>query len=331
MEDAQLNVSPTEIMVNRFAKYYTPIVVVVALLVFLLPLILGLSGVDQYEGQIKLWGERALTVLVTACPCALLMAAPTVVICGINGAARRGALVKGGTFLEALAKLSFLAFDKTGTLTEGKFQVVDLISVKKGEESHVLRWAAALESKSSHPLAAAVVSEFTGECISDFVADSEEHLLPEVSGFRTMEGQGISGTVEGHYIEIGNHSLLEKLGITLLPKFKAAYIAFCSDSKTVVFVCIDGELALIISLADIIRSESSTALKWLQEMGIHLTMLTGDSKQTATAVQKRVQIDSCISEMKPDEKLEWISQIKEEHLRRRSCFRGVSQKLNVQC
>lgn len=200
VEEAQMNVSPMEILVNKFAKYYTPLVVGIAALVFLIPLFLGLADVDPYEGKIKEWGEIALIVLVTACPCALLMATPTVVICGINGAARRGALVKGGTFLEALAHLTFIAFDKTGTLTEGKFQVVDLISVDKGAENEVLRWAAALESKSSHPLAAAVVSKFTGECIADFIADSEELHLPEVSSFRTMEGQGISGTVEGHHI-----------------------------------------------------------------------------------------------------------------------------------
>lgn len=127
VEDAQMNVSPTEMLVNKFAKFYTPLVIVVAALVFLIPLFLGLAGVEAYDGREKTWGERALIVLVTACPCALLMATPTVVICGINGAARLGALIKGGTHLEALGQLNLLAFDKTGTLTEGKFQVVDLV------------------------------------------------------------------------------------------------------------------------------------------------------------------------------------------------------------
>ena len=121
VQDAQLNVSPTEIMMNTFASFYTPVVVILAALVFLVPLILHLSG--AYEGSLKTWGERALIVLVTACPCALLMATPIVVICGISGGARHGTLIKGGTFLESLSKIKFLAFDKTGTLTEGKFQV----------------------------------------------------------------------------------------------------------------------------------------------------------------------------------------------------------------
>ncbi|XP_028407809.1 cadmium/zinc-transporting ATPase HMA3-like isoform X2 [Dendronephthya gigantea] len=321
VEDAQMNVSLTEIMVNKFAKFYTPLVIVVAGLVFLIPLFLGLAGVEAYDGRAKTWGERALIVLVTACPCALLMATPTVVICGINGAARLGALIKGGTYLEALGQINLLAFDKTGTLTEGKFQVVDLVPADNYDESDVLRWAAALESKSSHPLAAAIVNEFTGECVSDFVAESD--VLPDVFEFRTMEGQGISGKIEGHDIQVGNRSLLEKLGVSLTPKFETAYISFGTDAKTVIFVCVDGELALMISLADIIRWESRAALTWLQDLGIHLCMLTGDAKQTANAVQKELKLDSCVSDMKPDDKLNWITDVKEQEIRQRrfGCFK----------
>ena len=139
VEDAQMNVSPTEIMVNKFAKFYTPLVMVVAGLVFLIPLFLGLAGVEAYDGRTKTWGERALIVLVTACPCALLMATPIVVICGINGAARLGALIKGGTYLEALGQINLLAFDKTGTLTEGKFQVVDLVCTFVSVHSRIFK------------------------------------------------------------------------------------------------------------------------------------------------------------------------------------------------
>jgi Cd2+/Zn2+-exporting ATPase len=121
VQDAQMNASPTEIMMNKFASYYTPLVVLLATIVFVVPLVIHFSG--EYTLSIKTWGERALIVLVTACPCALLMATPVVVICGISGGARLGTLIKGGTFLEALSQVQFLAFDKTGTLTEGKFQV----------------------------------------------------------------------------------------------------------------------------------------------------------------------------------------------------------------
>lgn len=204
-------------------------------------------------------------------------------------------------------------------------KVVDVVSVNKDEVHAVMRWAAALESKSSHPLAAAVVSEFTGECIADFVNDVEEIQLPEVTNFRTIEGQGISGVVEEHVIDIGNAAMLERLDVKLTPELKAEYDRFCAESKTVVYVCVDEKLALIISLADIIRQESLIALGWLQELGIHLAMLTGDSRKTAFAVQKQLKLDSFVSEMKPDEKLKWIKNIKDEHtINRRRCCRRVS-------
>ncbi len=193
------------------------------------------------------------------------------------------------------------------------------VPADKYDEIDVLRWAAALESKSSHPLAAAVVNEFTGECVSDFVADSD--VLPDVTEFHTMEGQGISGKIEGHDVQVGNKSLLEKYGVTLTPRFESAFISFSTDAKTVIFVCVDGELALMISLADIIRWESRAALTWLQDLGVHLCMLTGDAKQTANAVQKELQLDSCVSDMKPDDKLNWITNVKEQDTRQRTCGR----------
>lgn len=197
------------------------------------------------------------------------------------------------------------------------------------DKNDVLRWAAALESKSSHPLAAAVVNEFTGECVSDFVADSED--FPDVSEFRTMEGQGIAGMIEGHDVQVGNKSLLEKNGVSLSLEFETAYASFCTEAKTVIFVCVDGKLALMISLADIIRSETRAALTWLQKLGVHLCMLTGDAKPTANAVQNELQLDSCVSDMKPDDKLNWITNVKEKNLRRRSCnfFRKVRSLIYI--
>ena len=140
-------------------------------------------------------------------------------------------------------------------------QVIDIVSVDKDDEGDVMRWAAAVESKSSHPLSAAVVAEFTGECISDFVNDVEQVQLPDVRNFRTVEGQGISGIVESHMIDIGNMAMLQGLGVKLPPEFESEYDRFCSESKTVVFVCVDEDLAMMISLADIIRKDSDMALR----------------------------------------------------------------------
>ena len=146
-------------------------------------------------------------------------------------------------------------------ITSFPIQVIDLFSVNKDEEHDAMRWVAALESKSSHPLSAAVVSEFTGGCIADFVNDVEEIQLPSVSNFRTVEGQGISGVVEGHMIDVGNQTMLRRLGVELPPAFVTEYNRLCGESKTVVFACVDEELALMISLADIIREESHIALR----------------------------------------------------------------------
>lgn len=197
------------------------------------------------------------------------------------------------------------------------------MAVNKDEKHDVMRWAAALESKSSHPLAAAVVTEFTGECIADFVNDVEEIQLPDVTNFRTIEGQGISGVVEGHMIDIGNLAMLQRLDVKLTPEFENEYNRLCHESKTVVFVCVDDELALMISLADIIREESHIAIRRLRDLGVHLAMLTGDSKATATQVQKQLKLNSCVSEMKPNDKLKWITNTKKEHAVKKYC-RGVS-------
>ena len=199
------------------------------------------------------------------------------------------------------------------------------MSANKDEENDAMRWAAALGSKSSHPLAAAIVTEFTGKYTAYFVNDVEEIQLPDVNNFRTMEGQGICGVVEDHFVDIGNLEMLENLGVNLTPEFETEYDRLCAESKTVLFVCVDEKLAIMISLADFIREESHVAVRWLQDMGVHLAMLTGDSKETAAAVQNQLKLNSCVSEMKPDDKLKWITNMKEEHTpRKHRCCRRVS-------
>ena len=183
------------------------------------------------------------------------------------------------------------------------------MAVDPSLERDVLRRAAALESNSSHPLSAAIVQAYTGECIAGFLDDAEG-LLPDVKEFRTLEAQGISGFVEKQLVDVGNLLLLKNLGVELPPEFNTSYNASCNQSKTVVFVCIDEELALMISLADTIREESYQAVRRLRDLGVQLTMLTGDSKLTALAVQNELQLDSIVWEMRPSDKLEWIEQTK---------------------
>ena len=232
------------------------------------------------------------------------MSTPIAVVCSITAATRKGALIKGGVHLETLAQLKVLAFDKTGTLTEGKFQVVDKVCPLDADEQATLRLAAALESKSSHPLAAAVVNDFFG-CIAGNV---DSVTLPEVSRFQLEEGQGISGVVEGHLVEIGNYELLDRLSQELDKDMEDNYFTWSNESKTVIFVCVDDEVAMMIALADTIRPNTLAALDWLRRLGVQTAMITGDNSRTALAVMRNLGLDECIAEMKPQDKLSWIKE-----------------------
>ena len=307
VQEAQTGSATTEVAINRFAKYYTPAVVIVAALVVIIPAILGAAGVGTYSQELREWGRRALVLLVIACPCALVMSTPIAVVCGITSAARKGALIKGGVHLETLAQLQVLAFDKTGTLTEGKFQVVDIECSFGVHERATLRLAAALESKSSHPLAAAVVNEFSG-CVAEMVS-SQSNALPEVSRFQLREGQGIAGVVDGHHVQIGNYEFLHRMGGKALSKYmEDKYISWSNESKTVIFVCVDGKLAMMIALADTIRPNSLATLGWLRRVRVQTAMITGDNSRTAMAVKSKLGLDECIAEMKPQDKLSWIKE-----------------------
>ncbi|XP_068733805.1 uncharacterized protein [Montipora capricornis] len=306
VQEAQTGSASMELAINRFAKYYTPAVVIAAVLVVAVPAILGAAGVGTYASEVKEWGRRALVLLVIACPCALVMSTPIAMVCGITAAAQKGSLIKGGAYLETLARLEVLAFDKTGTLTEGKFQVVGVECASGVHERSALRLAAALESKSSHPLAAAIVNEFAG-CVAEMVA-SQNSSLPEVSRFELHEGQGISGVVDGHLVQIGNFEFLQLiLGSSLTGYMEDKYITWSNESKTVIFVSVDNTLAMMIALADTIRPDSMVALNRLRKLRVQSAMITGDNARTALAVKTKLGLDECVAEMKPENKLSWIT------------------------
>ena len=307
VQEAQTGSASTELAINRFAKCYTPAVVIAAILVVVIPAILGAAGVGTYSDEIKEWGRRALVLLVIACPCALVMSTPIAVVCGITAAARKGSLIKGGVHLETLARLEVLAFDKTGTLTEGKFQVVGVDCAFGVEEEDALRLAAALESKSSHPLAAAVVNKFSG-CVAEMLT-SENSILPEVLRFELHEGRGISGVVDGHQVHIGNRDFLHRISANpLTGNMEDNYISWSNESKTVIFVCVDNKLAMMMALADTVRPNSLLALNWLKKLRVQSAMITGDNSRTAMAVKAKLGLDECVAEMKPENKLKWITE-----------------------
>ena len=304
VEEAQASSTQTEVVINRFAKCYTPLVVIIAVLIVAVPAILGASGVGTYRQHIADWAKRALFLLVVACPCALVMATPIATVCGITASARNGALVKGAVHLETLARLQTLGFDKTGTLTEGLFTVTDVECPPGVDEYETMSFAAAIESKTSHPIAAAIVHKFSG-CVTDMVLQ-QTVTLPPVSRFKLHEGRGISGHVNDRHVKIGNYDFLRQVGGVLPERMEELYAEWSHDSKTVVFVCVDGTLAMMMSLADSIRPSSLAALEMLREIGVQTTMITGDNAQTAKAVGAKLGLDECISQMKPREKLSWI-------------------------
>lgn len=306
VQEAQSSSTETEAIINRFAKFYTPIVMLISALLVIIPAILGAAGVGTYLQDIREWGRRALVMLVISCPCALVMATPIAVVCTITAAARKGAMVKGGEFLETLAKLKVLAFDKTGTLTEGKFQVTNMESSEGNDEREVLRLAAGLESKTVHPISAAIVNEFSG-CVAEMVKN-QTVVLPEVTRFTMHEGQGISGCIEGKQVRLGNKEMVDKCGASLSEYMTSKYTLWSSESKTVVFVCVDEKVCLIIALADEIRSNTTLSLDWLSKIGVKTSMITGDNSRTAEAVKTKLTLDECVSEMKPGDKLEWIKE-----------------------
>lgn len=272
--------SRPERFITRFARVYTPIVVIAAaLLAFIPPLAFGL--------ELRDWVYRALSFLVVSCPCALVISIPLSFFGGIGGASSKGILVKGGISLEALSKCKAVAFDKTGTLTKGVFEV-DGIYPQKISKDELLKFAAAAESFSNHPIAvsikkAAGIDDFSGRGISA----------------REIAGKGVEAGFDGHRILAGNKALMLENGITP------------SDAEgTVVHVALDGEYAGYISLSDTLRSDAAQAVKKLKAAGVEkVFMLTGDGTENAKKVASAVGIDAFYENLLPHEKVEKVEEI----------------------
>lgn len=289
VQEAQASRAPMQRFVDKFAAWYTPAVVGLAVAVAVLPPLV--AGGDWFT-----WIYRALVMLVVACPCALVISTPVTVVSGLTAAARRGILVKGGRFLEGGGQLRVLALDKTGTLTRGKPSVTDFIALA-GQEEQQLRRAAALSSRSDHPVSRAV---------SAYAA----HLngLPEVSGFAALQGRGVEGTVEGRRFHLGNHRLVEELG-ACSPELEACLDALEEQGKTAIVLVEDGAPQAVIGVADTVRPESAEAVSDLKRLGVHPVMLTGDNAHTARTIARQVGIKEVHSELLPQEKLAAVAQL----------------------
>ena len=280
VENSAEKKSKSEAFITKFAKYYTPAVVLSALaLAVLPPLFTGISQLDVW----KMWIYRALTFLVISCPCALVLSVPLSFFGGIGGASRKGILIKGGNYLEALCQVKVLAMDKTGTLTEGSFSVQDTVPEEGFSAAEVLLYAAAAESYSDHPIAASL-KEAAGE------------HRPEANDIEETAGHGVKAMVDGKEVLVGNRKLFDKYGV---PCKEAE-----NDLGTVVYVAVNRQYAGYILIADTIKKEAKEAVAALKREGIRETvLLSGDNKRTAEAVCRELGIDACEAELLPGDKV----------------------------
>jgi Cd2+/Zn2+-exporting ATPase len=353
VQGAQAERTETEQFVDRFAGYYTPLVVVLAVLTAAIPPVLIDAPVSTevagytfvFAGDWGTWFIRGLTLLVIACPCAFVISTPVSVVSGITSAAKNGVLIKGGNYLEAMGEVDAVAIDKTGTLTRGELAVTDVVPVGDADERDLLRLAAGVERRSEHPIAAAILARAEEAGVDD---------LPEPASFESLTGRGVradldvSGPAGGspdasggaETVYAGKPSLFEDLGYDLSrarPATDGGAVsgegeagsgpgagsgAFDEDAlarleregKTVVLVGTESRLLGAVAIADEVRPESRRAVERLHELGVaHVVMLTGDNEGTARAIAEQVGVDDDRAELLPEEKVDAIDALQAEY------------------
>lgn len=286
VQNANQNKAKSERFIHRFAKWYTPAVVIAALILCVLPPLI--SG--DFRAEFPEWFARGLTFLVVSCPCALVISVPLTFFGGIGGTSRCGILIKGGNYIEALAKADTVVLDKTGTLTEGKFAVTE-IHAENGDKKQLLRLVAHAEHFSSHPIALSLRDAYGKPTDPALVCDVSE-----------LRGRGVVATVEDKTVEIGNERMLAERGIP------------CPDSAqrgTLLCILIDGEYAGYILIADVIKQSSEQALRSLEDMGVkNIVMLTGDRECVAKNVAADLAIKHYHASLLPADKVEQTEQLK---------------------
>lgn len=279
-------------LADKISAVFVPVVVVIALISAAIWYFFGPAPQIVYT-------VIATTVLIIACPCALGLATPMSIISGVGRAAEFGVLVRDADALQRASTLDTVVFDKTGTLTEGKPQVVAVKTFADIDEAQALRLAAALEQGSSHPLARAIL---------DKAGDMQ---LPQVNGFRTLRGLGVSGEAEGHALLLGNQALLNDQQVNT-KAIEADISAQASQGATPVLLAVDGKAVALLAVRDPLRSDSVAALQRLHKAGYRLVMLTGDNPTTANAIAKEAGIDEVIAGVLPDGKAEAIKRLQSE-------------------
>ena len=291
VENATARKAQTEKFITRFARYYTPAVVLMAVVIaFVPPLIIP-------EASFKTWIYRALVLLVISCPCALVISIPLGYFAGIGMASRKGVLVKGSNYIDALADVDTVVFDKTGTLTQGVFEVIEIVPHNGYSKDQVLRYAAAAEAHSNHPIATSILEAFSRAGLELDAGEITQHT--------NMAGQGVKARYGRYEIMVGNDHLLHE---------KSIDHDRCDFDNTVVHVVVAGQYAGYISIGDNLRMDAALTIESLRKQGVgKIVMLTGDNRCAAEAVSKKLNIDSIHADLLPEDKVKYFESIKNQN------------------
>jgi len=292
VETAQASRAPVQLFVDRFARYYTPAVIALAAALVVVPPLAG--------GSFSEWTYRGLVLLVISCPCALVISTPVSVVSALAAAAREGVLIKGGVHLERTGAVRCVAFDKTGTLTRGAPRVVDVIPLQDTRSDEILRIAAAVEARSEHPIAHAIVKHAVGAGVP----------LQSSIGSHSLPGLGAEGQVDGRRALVGNHRLFEDRGLCT-PEIHEGLDRIAANGQTAVLVAANDRALGIISVADETREAGRIAIEMLRRQGVkHVVMLTGDHQGTALGIARELGVDEVRAELMPEDKVRAVQDLR---------------------
>lgn len=306
VEDASSNKSNSERFITKFAKFYTPIVCISALIIALIPPLINL--LINNDPNFSTWVYRALTFLVISCPCALVISIPLSFFGGIGGASNKGILIKGSNYLENLAKIKYLAFDKTGTMTKGIFEISCYHECKINEKE-LLKYAAYAESLSNHPIGISIVKEYGEKIDKD-----------KIESIKEIPGKGIVAKALNSDIIVGSKELLNENGIN---------VNDCADQSTIIYVAINNKYVGHLHIKDMIKVNSKKCINELKNIGIKSTiMLTGDKEKIANEIGKELNIDYIYSEMLPEDKINKLKELINQYGNKNSLFGFVGDGIN---
>ncbi|KJV44693.1 copper-translocating P-type ATPase [Acinetobacter indicus] len=296
VEQAQGSKLPIQALVDKVTMWFVPAVMLMAVLTFLAWLIFG------PEPALTFGLVNAVAVLIIACPCAMGLATPTSIMVGTGRGAEMGILFRKGEALQLLQEAQVVAVDKTGTLTEGKPQLTDFHVQAGFEQAQLLSWVAAVEAKSEHPIAFAIVE----------AAQQQGFSLPAVSDFDSIVGSGVKGQVNGQWLHIGADRYMHQLGLSTTA-FDQVAARLGQEGKTPLYVAVEDQLAAIIAVADPIKDSTFAAIEALHQLGVKVAMITGDNRHTAEAIARQLKIDTVVAEVLPEGKVDSVRELQQQY------------------